>query len=113
MLSLADGTGWAPIIMARVFVAPPLPGFLIGYFVFAATFKECGSSIIELSYLVKPSHFNMSMSVKTVAHLSNEMFDYAEFLMTLHVCEEQLSHFLVFLMITFQKVHIFKPVLIV
>ena len=69
--------------------------------------KECGLSIIELSYLVKPSCFNMSMSVKTVGHLSNKMFDDAEFLMTMNVCEEQLSHFLVFLIISFQKVHNF------
>ena len=27
MLSLADGAGWAPVIMARVFVPPPHPFF--------------------------------------------------------------------------------------
>ena len=58
--------------------------------------SKSGLFIIELSYLLKPSHFNMSMSVKTVGHLSNKMFDNAEFLMTMHVYEEQLSHFLVF-----------------
>ena len=45
--------------------------------------------------------FHISMSVKTLGHLSNKMFDDAEFLMTMNVCEEQLSHFLVFLMISF------------
>ena len=74
---------------------PFLPGFWI-CFAFVATFKECGLSIIELSSLVKPSCFNMSMSVKTVGHLSNKIFDDVEFLMTMHVCEEQLSHFLIF-----------------
>ena len=63
---------------------------------FVVTFKSVALSIIELSYLVKPSHFNMSMSVKTIGHLSNKLFDNAEFLMTMHVGEEQLSHFLVF-----------------
>ena len=62
------------------------------------------ATIIELSYLVKPSRFNMSMSVKTVECLSNKMFDNVEFLMTMHVCKEELSHFLVFLIISFQKV---------
>ena len=37
-------------------------------FSFAATFKECGLSLIELFYLVKPSRFNMIMSVKTIGH---------------------------------------------
>ena len=43
-------------------------------FVFAAMFKECGLSIIELSCLVKPSCFNMSMSVKAIGHLSKKIF---------------------------------------
>ena len=77
-----------------------LPPFYLGSgydtFAFAATFKSVALSIIELSYLVKPSRFNMSMSVKTVGHLSNKIFNDAEFLMTMHECEEQLSHFLVF-----------------
>ena len=57
---------------------------------------QCGLLIIELSYLVKSSNFNMSMPVKTVELLSNKMFYDVTFLMTMHVCEEQLSHFLVF-----------------
>ena len=65
------------------FLLPPSPRFWICYFAFAATFKERGLSIIELSYLVKPSCFNMSMSVKTIGCLSNKMF-----LMIMHVCEE-------------------------
>ena len=56
-------------------------------FCFVDTFKECGLSIIELSCLVKPSRFNMTMSLKTVGCLSNKIFDDAEFLMIMHVCE--------------------------
>ena len=47
----------------------------------------------------------MSMSVKTVKQLSNNMLDHAEFLTMMHVCEEQLSLFLVLKLISFQKLH--------
>ena len=76
-----------PSLQPEFLLPSPLPGFWICYFAFAAMFKECGLSIIELSYLVKPSHFNMSMSAKTEGHLSKKMFDDAEFLMTMNVCE--------------------------
>ena len=85
------GEGWAPVIMARVLLLPLYLGSGSSTFVFAAMFKECGLSIVELSYLVKPSCFNMSMSVKTIGHLSNKIFDDVEFLMTMYVCEEELS----------------------
>ena len=63
---------------SQSFCYPPLYlGSGSDYFAFAATFKECGLSIITLSYLVKSSHFNMSMSAKTVGHLSNKMFNVA------------------------------------
>ena len=85
-----------PSLWAEFLLPPFYPGSGYDTFAFAAMFKSVALSIIELSYLVKPSHFNMSMSVKTVRHLSNKIFDNAEFLMTMHECEEQLSHFLVF-----------------
>ena len=50
----------------------------------------------------------MSMSVKSVVQLSNNMFDHAEFLMMMHLCEEQLSLFLVLLLISPQKLHNFS-----
>ena len=97
MLYLPEGAGWAPVIAGRVFVPTPFyPGSGYDTFAFAATFKSVALSIVELSYLVKPSCFNMSMSVKTIGHLSNKIFDDAEFLMRIHECEQQLSHFLVF-----------------
>ena len=93
MLSLADGVGWASVIAARVLL-PPFT-WVLGLLL-CSLIQECGLSIIELSYLVKPSHFNMSMSVKTVGCFSNKIFNDTEFLMTMHVCEEELLHFLVF-----------------
>ena len=92
MITLVDGVGWAPIIMDH-----PLPSFnSVLDLLLCGHVQQCGSLTIELFYLVKPSHFNMSISLKTIEYLSNRMFDDAEFLMTMHVCKEQLSHFLVF-----------------
>ena len=53
----------------------------------------------------------MSMSVKTVGHLSNKIFDDAELLMTMHVCEEQLSHFLMFSWLVFRRYIICKQII--
>ena len=100
MLSLADG-----VIVARVFCPP---------FTHVLDLLLCVCGCIQRVWLIHnravllgPSCCNMSMSVKTVGHLSNKMFHDGEFLMTMHVCEEQLSHFLVFSIISFQKVHNF------
>ena len=57
---------------SQSFCCPPfLPRFWM-CFAFVATFKKCGLSIIELSCSVKPSRFNMSMSVQTIGHLSKK-----------------------------------------
>ena len=87
MLSLADGVGWAPIIItARVFVPPTPPFFYLGswcVFAFAATFKECGLSIIELFHSVKPSYFNMIMSVKIIGCFLSKKYLMMSFLETI------------------------------
>ena len=97
---------WCPLLQGV-----GVPSLVMYFFSFYGHIQHCGLSIMELSYLVKPSHFNMSMSVTTIEQLSNNMFNNDESLMTIHVCEEQLSHFLVFLLISFQKLHNFKQII--
>ena len=43
--------------------------------------------------------------MKAIVQLSNNMINHAKFLMMMHVCEEQLSLFLVLLLISSQKLH--------
>ena len=74
---------------------PTWAGYL--FFWFCSYVQHSSLSIIQLSYLVKQSHFNMSRSVKAIVQLSNNMINHAKFLMMMHVCEEQLSLFLVLL----------------
>ena len=50
MLSVPDGTGWAPIIVGRVFVALSFyPGSGYATCAFAATFSSVALSVMQLS----------------------------------------------------------------
>ena len=70
MLSLADGGGWAPIIMARVFVKISwFPSSVMYFFHFAAMLKHCGLSIIELAYSVKQSMMMLNNLNWLVKHM--------------------------------------------
>ena len=82
------------------FLLPPFTQVM--NLLFCGHVQECGLSIIELSYLVKPSHFNMSISVKTIECLSNKMFDYAEFLMTNYFQKNLWPLVRIFLFLNFQ-----------
>ena len=67
-------------------------------------FKECGLSIIELFRSVKPSHFNMTMSVKTIGHLSKKYLTMS-FLDTMQCMLLTIVTFTGVFMLSFQKVH--------
>ena len=60
MLSLPDGTGWAPVIMGRVFVVPSPPPFYLGSgyatLALAATFNSVALFVIQLSKLFQHEH---------------------------------------------------------
>ena len=112
MVSLADGVGWTPIIVARVLpptsLAPLKLWQVIYSFNFMATMivQHCGLSVIQLSYLVKDKVVS-TWAVQSKAYYiyQTRCLTMLSFLMTMHLCQEQLSLFLVWLLIISYQLH--------
>ena len=96
MLSLPDGVGWAPIIMGRVFVAPLFTWVLDMIPLYLQPCSRVWLINNRAVLLGETKSFQHEPVCQNCRTFVQKIFENAEFLMTMHECEEQLSYFLVF-----------------